>query len=63
MPTFAELADKLDSEDMLQWLRCFSDDVMRGERRTQNHLAEATWLDREWNGVVCLGMGLSLIHI
>ncbi len=57
MPTFAELAEKLDSEDMLGWLRCFSDDVRRGESRTRDYLAEATWLERGWSGIVCLGMG------
>ena len=57
MATFDELTEKLDSEDMLQWLRHFPEDVQRGEERTQNLLAETDWLDRNWSGIVCLGMG------
>jgi len=57
MPTFTELAKNLDSEDMLQWLRHFPEDVKRGEQRTRDNLADATWLNKKWRGLVCLGMG------
>jgi glucose/mannose-6-phosphate isomerase len=54
-----EMAEKLDSDGMLDSLRCFVDDLIRAF--TQFDFEVPKWIDKvgskEWDGILCLGMG------
>ena len=54
-----DMAEKLDSDGMLDSLRCFVDDLIRAF--TQFDFEVPKWIDevgsKEWDGILCLGMG------